>query len=80
MVKNDCGQDAAVTTGAGTPLTLTSGQRRLLYCDGTNVVAVAPEFASTGGAGGGFPVFKGALIKQTSNVTVASSALTTLAW
>ena len=30
VIKNDCGQDAAVTTGAGTPLTLTSGQRRLL--------------------------------------------------
>jgi hypothetical protein len=61
IVQNDCGQDVAVTTGAGAQVVLTSGQRRLLYGDGTNVVAVAPDFASTGGSGGGgggFPVFE----------------------
>ena len=76
IVQNDCGQDVAVTAGAGA-LILTAGQRRLLYGDGTNIVAVAPDFASTGGGsgggGGGFPVFKGALIKRTTNVTVAST-------
>jgi hypothetical protein len=83
IVQNDCGRDVAVTAGAGA-LILTAGQRRLLYCDGTNVIAVAPDFASTGGGGGGggggFPVFKGALIKRTTNVTVASSAQITLDW
>ena len=67
IVQNDCGQDVAVTTGAGAQVVLTSGERRLLYGDGTNVVAIAPDFASTagaGGGGGGFPVFKGALIKR----------------
>jgi hypothetical protein len=83
IVQNDCGQDVAVTTGAGAQVVLTSGERRLLYGDGTNVVAIAPDFASTagaGGGGGGFPVFKGALIKRTSNITIASSVLTTLGW
>jgi hypothetical protein len=49
IVQNNCGQDVAVTTGAGAQV-LTSGQRRLLYGDGTNIVAVVPDFASTGGA------------------------------
>jgi hypothetical protein len=76
IVKNDCGQEVSVTTGAGTPLTLTTGQRRLLYCDGVDVVAVAPDFASSGGGGGGgFPVYKGALIKRTTNVTIPSNTL-----
>ncbi len=83
IVQNECGQDVAVTAGAGAQV-LTSGQRRLLYGDGTNIVAVAPDFASTGGAGGGggggFPVFKGALIKRTSNVSISSGVQTTLAW
>jgi hypothetical protein len=83
IAQNDCGQDVAVTAGAGA-LILTAGQRRLLYGDGTNIVAVAPDFASTGGGsgggGGGFPVFKGALIKRTTNVTIASNVLTTLDW
>jgi hypothetical protein len=83
IIQNDCGQDVAVTTGAGAQV-LTSGQRRLLYGDGTNIVAIAPDFASTGGAGGGggggFPVFKSALIKRTTNVAIASSVQTTLGW
>jgi hypothetical protein len=83
IIQNDCGQDVAVTTGAGAQV-LTSGQRRLLYGDGTNIVAIAPDFASTGGAGGGggggFPAFKGALIKRTTNVAIASSVQTTLGW
>ena len=83
IVQNDCGQDVAVTAGAGA-LILIAGQRRLLYGDGTNIIAVAPDFASTGGGsgggGGGFPVFKGALIKRTTNVTIASNVLTTLGW
>jgi hypothetical protein len=82
IVQNECGQDVAVTAGAGAQV-LTSGQRRLLYGDGTNIVAIAPDFASTGAGGGGgsgFPVFKGALIKRTTNLAIASGVQTTLAW
>ncbi len=82
IVWQTSGQDVAVTTGGGAQVVLTAGQRRLLYGDGTNIAAVAPDFASTGGAGGGggFPVFKGALIKRTTNVAIASGVQTTLAW
>jgi hypothetical protein len=81
IVQNDCGHEVAVTAGAGAQV-LTSGQRRLLYGDGTNVVAVAPDFASTGGGagGGGFPVYKGALLKRTSHVSISSGVQTTLNW
>ncbi len=85
VVQNDCGQDVAVRTGAGTQVVLTNGQRRLLYGDGTNVVAVAPDFASVGGGGGGgggggFPVFKGALLKRNTNLAIADATQTTLGW
>jgi hypothetical protein len=53
IVENASGQDVTVTTGAGAQVILTGGQRRLLYGDGTNVVAVAPDFASTGGGAAG---------------------------
>jgi hypothetical protein len=33
IVENDSGQDVTVTTGAGTQVVLTGGQRRLLYGD-----------------------------------------------
>ena len=82
IVENDSGQDVTITTGAGTQVVLTGGQRRLLYGDGTNVVAVAPDFASTGGSGGGggFPAFKGALLKRTADQTITDSVQTTLDW
>ena len=84
VVQNGCGRDVAVTTGAGAVVVLTDGQRRLLYGDGTDVVAIAPDFASvgadSGGGGGGLPAFKGALLQRTTHTAIASGVQTTLAW
>ena len=41
-VRNDSGQTATVTAGAGATVDVATGTRRILHSDGTDVIALAP--------------------------------------
>ncbi|MCG8491038.1 MAG: hypothetical protein MI743_05440 [Sneathiellales bacterium] len=76
VIMNSSGQSATVSTGSGASIVVEEGTVRLLYCDGSNIIALTDE-TSTGAAASGF---SGAMVSLGANQSVADSSDTALEW
>lgn len=76
VVRNSSGQAATVSTGSGTSSIVEDGMVRLLYCDGSNIVALTDDTSAGTGAGN----FSGALVSLGADQSVSNSSDTALDW
>lgn len=76
VIRNSSGQAATITTGGGSSTVVEDGLVRLLYCDGSNIVALTDDTSTGAGASG----VSGALVSLGADQSVSNSSDTALEW